>query len=141
MLAWQILFVNWESWTIHFMIDRTYVQDKPFGAAQALRCDTHLVQKYFTACRTCLCKGHELGSDRIKTEMQVKQMITYRRTCIQWRKNGQDTRLKKIPKPLGHQVLPWWVLWWQLGNLEHFMEQLYKILCYSCKVNLGGNCC
>lgn len=64
------------------MIYRTYVQDKPFRAAQALRRDTHLVQKYFTACQTCLCKGHELGNDGIKTEMQMKQMIIYGRTRI-----------------------------------------------------------
>lgn len=50
------------------MIYRTYVQDKPFRAVQALRRDTHLLQIYFTACRTRLCKGHELGSDRIKRD-------------------------------------------------------------------------
>lgn len=98
MLAWQITFVNWKSWTIYFMIYRTYVQDKPFRAVQALRRDIHLLQKYFTACRTCLCKGHELGSDRIKTEMQVKQMITHGRTFIKWRKKWPRYLVENDPK-------------------------------------------
>lgn len=29
----------------------------------------------------------------------------------------------------------------KLGTLEHFMEQLYKILCYSCKIHLVRNGC
>lgn len=122
------------------MIYRTYVQDKPFRAVQALRRDTHLLQIYFTACRTHLCKGHELGSDRIKREMQVKQMITYGRTSIKCRKNGQDTWLKKIPNHYGTKFYPDRFYDDKLGNWEHFTEQSYKILCYSCKINLGGNC-
>lgn len=43
-------------------------------------------------------------------------------------KNGQDTWLKKIPKPLGHQVYPDRFYVDKLVNLEHFMEQLYKML-------------
>lgn len=100
MLAWQITFVNIESWTIYFLIYRTYVQDKPFRAVQALRHDTHLLQKYSTACRTCLCKGHELGSDHIKTEMQVKQMITYGRTFIKRRKKWPRYLVEKDPKTI-----------------------------------------